>query len=68
MKATFKIKDEDKLIKQYDMEVASAKELNDEFHEARKVWDEYMVEVETEMYSFTYSCTYAEEVRRQSIA
>ena len=61
MKATFRIKDGDKVIKQYEMEVASAKELNTEFHEARKVWDEYMVEAETESFTLTYSHTYADE-------
>lgn len=64
MKATFKIKDGDKVIKQYEMEVSTAKELNAEFQEARKVWDEYMVEAETEMFSMSYSHTYADEVRK----
>jgi hypothetical protein len=47
------------------MEYSSAKELHDLFHEARKVWAEFMVEVETELATMSYSCTYARELEMQ---
>ena len=64
MNAQFKVLDGQKVIKQYEMEYSSAKELNDLFHEARKVWAEYMVEVHMEGGMMTYSHTYAELVKR----
>jgi len=64
MNAQFRVLDGQKVIKQYEMEYSSAKELNDLHHEARKVWDEYMVEVENEYMVMSFSHTYAEEVKR----
>lgn len=64
MNAQFKILDGEKVIKQYEMEYGSVKELNDLFHEARKVWDEYMVEVDYGYGVMSYSHTYAELVKR----
>jgi hypothetical protein len=64
MNAQFRVLDGQKVIKQYEMEYSSAEELNDLHHEARKVWDEYMVEVENEYMVMSFSHTYAEEVRR----
>jgi|LauGreDrversion4_2_1035121.scaffolds.fasta_scaffold265967_2 hypothetical protein len=52
------------VINQYEMEFGSPKELNDLFHEARKVWAEYIVEVDTYYMKMTYSHTYAEEMKR----
>jgi hypothetical protein len=46
------------------VEYDSPKELNDIFHAVRKEWAEYMVEVENEYMTMTYSHPYAEEVRR----
>ena len=62
MIAQFKVLDGTQVISQYEMEYSSAKELNDLFHEARKVWAEFMVEVEVEWGVISYSCTYAREV------
>lgn len=64
MKAQFRILAGTEVVNQYEMEYSSAKELNDLFHEARKVWDENAVEVEVEWGVMSYSHTYAEEVRR----
>ena len=64
MNAQFRVLDGQKVIKQYEMEYSSAKELNDLFHEVRKVWDEYMVEVHMEGGMMSYSHTYAELVKR----
>lgn len=66
MNAQFRILDGQKVIKQYEIEFDSTKELNDLFHEARKVWDEYIVEVDTYYMTMTYSHTYAEEMRRKA--
>ena len=62
MIAQFKVLDGTQVVNQYEMEYSSAKELHDLFHEARKVWAEFMVEVETELATMSYSCTYAREV------
>jgi hypothetical protein len=64
MIAQFKVLNGTQVVKQYDMEYSSAKELHDLFHEARRVWDEYMVEVETELTIMSYSCTYAKEMEQ----
>lgn len=64
MKAQFRILAGTEVVNQYEMEYSSARELNDLFHEARQVWDEYMVEVEIEWGVMSYSHTHAEEVRR----
>ena len=65
MIAQFKVLDGTQVISQYEMEYSSAKELNDLFHEARKVWAEFMVEVEVEWGVISYSCTYARELEMQ---
>jgi len=64
MKAQFKVLDGTQVINQYELEYSTSKELNDLHHDARKVWDEYMVEVENEYMVMSFSHTYAEEVRR----
>ena len=64
MTAQFRVLNGTQVVNQYEMEYSSTKELNDMFHEARKVWDEYMVEVEMDWGVMSYSHTYAEEVKR----
>jgi hypothetical protein len=64
MTAQFKVLDGTQVINQMVVEYDSPKELNDIFHAVRKEWAEYMVEVENEYMTMTYSHPYAEEVRR----
>lgn len=64
MTAQFRVLNGTQVVNQYELEYSSTKELNDMFHEARKVWDEYMVEVEMDWGVMSYSHTYAEEVKR----
>lgn len=64
MTAQFRVLDGTQVINQYEMEYSTTKELNDLFHEARKVWDEYMVEVDFGIGIMSYSHTYADEVKR----
>ena len=64
MTAQLRVLDGTQVISQYELEYSSTKELNDKFHEARKSWDEFMVEVVMEGGVMSYSHTYAEEVRR----
>lgn len=64
MTAKFRVLDGAQVINQYEVEYISNKDLNDMFHASRQVWDEYMVEVETEWGVMSYSHTYAEEVKR----
>jgi hypothetical protein len=61
--AQFKVLDGTVVKAEYEMEFSSPKELNDLFHEARKVWAEYIVEVDTYYMKMTYSHTYAEEMK-----
>jgi uncharacterized protein YbjQ (UPF0145 family) len=63
MKAQFKVLDGQEVIKVYEMEFNQAKELNELFQEAREVWAEYMVEVDTDYMTMSSSHTYAEEVK-----
>ncbi len=63
MKAQFKVLDGQEVIKVYEMEFNQAKELNKLFQEAREVWAEYMVEVDTDYMTMSSSHTYAEEVK-----
>jgi len=63
MKAQFKVLDGQEVIKVYEMEFNHVKELNELFQEARKVWGEYMVEVDTDYMTMSSSHTYAEEVK-----
>ena len=64
MTAQFRVLDGTQVINQYEMEYISNKDLNDMFQVSRQVWDEYMVEVETEWGVMSHSHTYAEEVKR----
>jgi hypothetical protein len=64
MTAQFKVLDGTQVINQYELEYSTSKELNDLHHEARKVWDEYMVEVHMEGGMVSFSHTHAEMVRR----
>jgi hypothetical protein len=63
MKAQFKVLDGQEIIQVYEMEFQQAEELNELFQESRKVWGEYMVEVDTDYMTMSSSHTYAEEVK-----
>lgn len=63
MKAIFRVLDGQEVIKVYEMDFQSVKELNELFQESRKVWAEYMVEVDTDYMTLAYSHSYAEEVK-----
>jgi len=63
MKAQFKVLDGQEVIWVYEMEFQQAKELNELFQESRKIWGEYMVEVDTDYMTMSSSHTYADEVR-----
>jgi hypothetical protein len=63
MKAQFKVLDGQEVIQVYEMEFQQAEELNELFQESRKVWGEYMVEVDTDYMTMSSSHTYAEEVK-----
>jgi hypothetical protein len=61
--ATFKVTDIDgDLIKMYSLTAMNADELKKLIQEARQVWDEYYVEVETDLFTQSFSHTYSEEV------
>ena len=45
----------------YQLEYSSPQELKELYEEARQVWSEYMVEVETDDMIMSSSSTYAEE-------
>ena len=64
MIAYFKIMNGTQVINQLVVECDSTKQLNDIFHATRKEWAEYMVEMEIDGGTVSYSHTYAEEVRR----
>lgn len=61
MKAKIKVKEGDNLIKEYEIEYNSARELNTLYQEARKVWEEYDVVAETPAYDISYSHTYQQQ-------
>jgi hypothetical protein len=63
MKAQFKVLDGQEVVFSYEMEFNQVKELNELFQESRKVWGEYMVEVDTDYMTMSSSHTYAEEVK-----
>ena len=63
MKAQFKVLDGQEVIQVYEMEFNHVKELNELFQESRKVWAEYMVEVDTDYMTMSSSHTYEEEVK-----
>ncbi len=61
--ATFKVTDSTgDLIKMYSLIAMNADELKKLIQEARQVWDEYYVEVETDLFTQSFSHTYSEEV------
>jgi hypothetical protein len=61
--ATFKVTDIDgDLIKMYSLTAMNAKELQELIQGARRVWDEYYVEVETDLFTQSFSHTYSEEM------
>lgn len=62
MKAQFKVLDGQEVIQAYEIEFNQAEELQELFQEAREVWAEYTVEVDTEFMTMSSSHTYAEEV------
>jgi hypothetical protein len=63
MKAQFKVLDGQEVIHVYEMEFNHVKELNELFQESRKVWGEYMVEVDADYMTMSSSHTYEEEVK-----
>ena len=61
--ATFKVTDSTgDLIKMYSLTAMNADELKKLIQEARQVWDEYYVEIETDLFTQSFSHTYSEEV------
>lgn len=61
--ATFKVTDNTgDLIKMYSLTAMNAKELKELIQGARQIWDEYYVEVETDLFTQSFSHTYSEEV------
>ncbi len=61
--ATFKVTDDaGNLIKMYSMTAMDHTDLYVMTSVAREVWDEYHVEVETDMFTQSFSHTYKEEV------
>jgi hypothetical protein len=62
--ATFRVIDSKtaKVIKAYELEYTDIEHLNGLFHEARKVWAEYQVEVDTPNFLFSYSHTWKEQM------
>ena len=63
MKAIFRVLKVQEVVFSYEMEFNQVKELNELFQESRKVWAEYMVEVDTDYMSMSSSHSYAEEVK-----
>ena len=63
MKAIFRVLKGQEVVFSYEMEFNQVKELNELFQESRKVWAEYMVEVEFDYVTMSSSHTYAEEVK-----
>ena len=63
MKAIFRVLKGQEVVFSYEMEFNQVKELNELFQESRKVWAEYIVEVDTDYMSMSSSHSYAEEVK-----
>ena len=63
MKAIFRVLKGQEVVFIYEMDFQSVKELNELFQESRKVWAEYIVEVDTDYMTMSSSHTYAEEVK-----
>ena len=52
----------EQMVDNYYLPYGDASELNKLIQEARQVWDEYYVEVETDLFTQSFSHTYSEEV------
>ena len=63
MKAQFKVLDSQEVIQAFEIEFQQAEELKELFQKARKMWAEYMVEVDTDYMTMSSSHSYAEEVK-----
>jgi uncharacterized protein YbjQ (UPF0145 family) len=63
MKAIFRVLKGQEVVFSYEMEFNQVKELNELFQESRKVWAEYIVEVDTDYMTMSSSHSYAEEVK-----
>jgi len=63
MKAIFRVLKGQEVVFSYEMDFQSVKELNELFQESRKVWAEYMVEVDTDCMTLSASHSYAEEAK-----
>ena len=63
MKAQFKVLDGQEVIQAFEIEFQQAEELKELFQKARKMWAEYMVEVDTDYMTMSSSHSYAEEVK-----
>lgn len=61
MKAKIKVRQGDHLVKQYDLEYRTKKELFKLYQEARKVWEEYNVTMETTTHNVSYSHTFQQQ-------
>ena len=63
MKAKFRVLDGPVVKAEYEMEFQQVKELNELFQESRKIWAEYIVEVDTDYMTLSASHSYAEEAK-----
>jgi len=63
MKAIFRVLKGQEVVFSYEMEFQQVKELNELFQESRKVWAEYIVEVDTDYMTLSASHSYAEEAK-----
>lgn len=61
MKAKIKVKEGNNIIKEYEIEYNSVRELHTLHNEAREVWAEYDVIAETPTYNVGYSHTYQQQ-------
>ena len=61
MKAKIKVRQGEQLVTEYEIEYNGARELNTLYQEARQVWAEYDVTVETPTHNISYSHTYKEQ-------
>ena len=62
-KVTINVKDgHANIIKTYDMELVESKTAQDLYEEARRVWAEYYVELDTDNATLSNSYTYEQEV------
>jgi hypothetical protein len=63
MIAKFRVLDGPVVKAEYEMEFQQVKELNGLFQESRKIWAEYIVEVDTDYMTLSASHSYAEEAK-----